>query len=501
MNPSRALVVFLTILAVCMALFWFAWRDFNGQQHDNRLQLVDAATEHARHFDQQLITPWAEERKRRIPANFIDCLQTSEVAVKGGRPLWPVGNLASVEQLREWTLETGEGIRMKPERLKEFEKLVSVDPYLLDVWTATTGGDPKITGELLEAALMEAGKAESRGSDLLDVTGGFWTFHQDIEGHGEVWRAVRIPVPTLLTGNRHFIMATSGAGKDVLHATKILGTTVNWVLTEEGGRFLGQQGSRQGLYLSGAITGIVLIYGFIFFVRSQGHLQRQARLREQLVSDISHELRTPVTTLQMYAEMLRDGRVPEARKADYFGNMARESKRLGRLIDNILDFTRLNRRGLSLHLRPIGGVELEGLLADAIEPLDQGGRVRRKIPADLSINADPEAVVQVVYNLVANALKYAPEGPVDLEASMTADSTVLSVRDRGPGIPSDEVPHLFEPFFRGRRAHEAQIQGSGLGLGISQALMQAMGGSLEFRPGGPGAHFAALFPKSPGGSS
>ena len=108
-------------------------------------------------------------------------------------------------------------------------------------------------------------------------------------------------------------------------------------------------------------------------------------------------------------------------------------------------------------------------------------------------SCDMEAVIQVFYNLVSNALKYSETGQIDLKSICTDDKIVIIIQDNGEGITVEDAKNLFESFYRGERAHQQQIRGSGLGLGIARGLMEAMEGRLDFTGNHPGASFEATF--------
>ena len=108
-------------------------------------------------------------------------------------------------------------------------------------------------------------------------------------------------------------------------------------------------------------------------------------------------------------------------------------------------------------------------------------------------SCDMEAVIQVFYNLVSNALKYSESGPIELKSTCTDDRIVITIQDKGEDITVEDAKHLFESFYRGEKAHQQQIHGSGLGLGIARGLMEAMGGRLDFVGNHLGACFEATF--------
>jgi signal transduction histidine kinase len=307
------------------------------------------------------------------------------------------------------------------------------------------------------------------------------------------WRANVIPEDLLAYDNKYVRLSTDRSSDDLLNH-QFLGTNFNWTLTTEGNEFLYQVKGGRGLVLSVVLTIGVFIYAIFFFYRNQEMLARQSALREQMVSDISHELRTPVTTIRLYAEMLRDGKVKEKKKQQlYYNRVVNESIRLGRLIENVLDFSRIRQHRLNLELKSLKLETLQHKLEEVIDFLDENNRVIFYWQKDEIVLADIEASIQVFYNLINNALKYSESGPITINSRCTDKKIVVIMQDQGKGILPEEAKYLFESFYRGKRAHRKQIQGSGLGLGIARGLMEAMNGRLNFVGNCPGACFEVTF--------
>ena len=216
------------------------------------------------------------------------------------------------------------------------------------------------------------------------------------------------------------------------------------------------------------------------------------RLRTNFVSDVSHELRTPLTAIKGTIETLQDGAADDPTVRDHFlHTVATETERLIRLTNELLLLTRADAGRLDLHLAPTDLVasarravaQLEGRahekhIAITIEPPDV-------LPPAL---ADADRIHQVLVNLLDNAVKFTPaRGQVSISFGRTGEQVCCSVADTGPGIPGDEIPHLFERFYRGDRSRtRAESEsGTGLGLAIARAIVEAHGGHiwLESEPG------------------
>jgi two-component system sensor histidine kinase BaeS len=223
-------------------------------------------------------------------------------------------------------------------------------------------------------------------------------------------------------------------------------------------------------------------------------LDRQEQLRRDLVADVAHELRTPVAILQAGHEALLDG-VVEA-TPDQLTSLRDEVLRLARMVDDLQTLAAADAATLQLSLRRCDLAEVTAAAADSLAGRFEAASltVERQL-APASVMADPRWLHQVVTNLLTNALKFTPAGGgVTVQSGTTGQpgtttppestrppgttgrSAVLRVTDTGTGIPADELPHIFERFWRGRQA--AQTSGSGIGLAVAAELARAHGGQL-----------------------
>jgi signal transduction histidine kinase len=206
------------------------------------------------------------------------------------------------------------------------------------------------------------------------------------------------------------------------------------------------------------------------------------RLRE-FVADVSHELRTPIAALRMYTELQRDGEVDETTRRELLERSTEQIGRLEWLSTNLLDLSRIDAGIFPLDIR-------EGDLRDPIQAVVQAlseVAVGRQISLDSSVPAQPvelrfdrERIVQLLTNLVGNALKFTPpSGAVSVRLSESDDVVAIDVQDTGPGIPPEELPRIFDRFYRGTNIGEARASGSGLGLAIVRSIVEMHGGELE----------------------
>jgi len=236
-------------------------------------------------------------------------------------------------------------------------------------------------------------------------------------------------------------------------------------------------------------------------LRSAARATQLSQMKSEFVSHVSHELRTPLASIRVFGEFLRLGRVSEPEKVREYGEyIEAESGRLTQLVNDILDFSKIDSGRRSLRFED---VDLADVVDETLRGLDvrlrQGGfGVEVRVPAEPlpPIWADRAAVVQVLTNLLENALKYSGGArEVIVELAPEAGCVTLCVTDRGPGIHPAEQERIFERFYRagGGLVHEAK--GSGLGLAIVRHLVEAHGGSVGVRSRlGEGSTFRVRWP-------
>lgn len=233
------------------------------------------------------------------------------------------------------------------------------------------------------------------------------------------------------------------------------------------------------------------------FNEMAGRLEAVEATRRRLLADLAHEMRTPVATLDGYLEGLEDGVVSVDEQT--LATLRIQTARLARLTEDITAVSRAEEHQLDLHPRR---VRVEQLLAVAIDSVadryaERGVTLTREAGEGLpAVEVDPDRIGQVLANLLDNALRHTPAGgSVAVSARSAADGRTVQIRvaDTGAGIPAEHLPHVFERFYRVDRARDRAHGGSGIGLAIAKALVEAHGGSITASSDGPGRGAAFTF--------
>ena len=213
------------------------------------------------------------------------------------------------------------------------------------------------------------------------------------------------------------------------------------------------------------------------FNRMASSLAEHERERRDFIANAAHELRTPLTNLQGYLEALRDGVI--APTPEQFGSLQEEAQRLVRL-SRSLDALADNERGD----RVVADFDLAQAVRSAYEVARPGFEakdiaVEMAIPERLVARAEPDGVAQVLANLLQNASRYTPHGgSASIRASSSREHAVVSISNSGDGIPSDDLPHVFERFYRVEKSRDAARGGAGIGLAIVKQVIEAAGGKV-----------------------
>ena len=231
------------------------------------------------------------------------------------------------------------------------------------------------------------------------------------------------------------------------------------------------------------LSSVVVIAGLFVILLAAERERRLSNLKSEFVANVSHELKTPLALVRMFGELLQSGRADtEEKRKQYLSIIVNESDRLNALIENVLDFAKVERGQAAYEFSP-------GRLAEPVGRAVEACRVRAErenVALSLTLEDVPElmlderAVEIAVINLVDNALKYAPDGKrIDVVVRPVGSGAEVSVTDRGPGIAPEDRKRIFDRFVRGKTASGKQVRGSGIGLSLVKHIAEAHGGRVE----------------------
>jgi len=253
-----------------------------------------------------------------------------------------------------------------------------------------------------------------------------------------------------------------------------------------------------GLFIVG-LSGAILLGSTVLIWQAQRDA-REAQRKTTFVANVSHELKTPLTSIRLFADMLHDGRVKdEAKQRAYLQTMVNETQRLTRLVNNVLDFSRLERgqRRAQVETLDLGVAVAEMIEAQRERLLADGLALSSRLPdAPLQVPVDRDALEQILLNLLDNAAKYASSGGrAEVLLQGLPDQWTLRVHDFGPGIPPSERKRVFAAFHRSDDRLTSERPGCGLGLSIAARLAEEMGGHLTLEGNEPtGCAFVLTVP-------
>jgi two-component system, OmpR family, phosphate regulon sensor histidine kinase PhoR len=238
------------------------------------------------------------------------------------------------------------------------------------------------------------------------------------------------------------------------------------------------------------LAALIAAAGVITVARAYVNERQLAALKSDFVANVSHELKTPLASVRMFGEMLLSKRVSsEAKQREYLQIIVGESERLTNLIDNVLDFAKVERGSDAYHFEPGDVVEIVRLVVDSLRFRAEQQKVELRVATEpCTAVFDASALSLAVANMVDNALKYAKGtewievrvGPATPEPTGPNGESAVRIRiaDHGPGIDHDEQSRVFERFVRGRVAYEHRVRGSGIGLALVKHIAEAHGGKV-----------------------
>jgi len=233
------------------------------------------------------------------------------------------------------------------------------------------------------------------------------------------------------------------------------------------------------------------------FNRMSGELARAQDLRRQMTADIAHELRTPLSVILGHVDALAEGVLPA--NADTFDVIREETTQLGRLVEDLRTLSRADAGELALNLQSISPQTLLERARAAQRPFAVEKQIELSLEVESDtphITVDAERMAQVLGNLLSNALRYTPEGgTITLHTAAAEEGVEIRVADSGAGIEAEELPHVFNRFYRGDKSRQRETGGSGLGLAIAKSIVELHGGRIWAESErGQGATFVVWLP-------
>ncbi|NQZ89998.1 MAG: HAMP domain-containing histidine kinase [Colwellia sp.] len=264
----------------------------------------------------------------------------------------------------------------------------------------------------------------------------------------------------------------------------------------------GQSG--EFLILIALLLVLALVFGTYALFRLTYRQSQLAQQHQDFISAVSHELKTPITSIKMYGEILKNGWVDEIKREKYYDFIYSESERLSRLISNILQISQVSRNSLDLEMTLVTTNELANVIDSTIDSQIKQSGFKYKLSVDSTINnkniiLDIDAFIQIMINLVDNAIKYSSRSSqqqIDITFSVSSKNKIsISVRDYGIGIAKGEVDKVFELFYRIGDELTRDSKGTGIGLALVKELTHAMNGQVKVINHNKGVEFKLSFPE------
>jgi two-component system phosphate regulon sensor histidine kinase PhoR len=291
----------------------------------------------------------------------------------------------------------------------------------------------------------------------------------------------------------------SPSGADAIEGVSLLSDGLGFRVRLADPAALRAKSTRSTRVLGALVAGsaaLAVALATLLFLRMRA-ARRTSELRTSFVASVSHELRTPIASVRMLSELLADGKIEEAERAEVAEALAREARRMGDTVERFLSYARMEKGKLVARKAKEDVALLVRERASAFEARHEGVEVTLDVPDELVGEVDRAQIELVVDNLLENAKKYAPNGqPYEVVLRDDDGTLVLSVSDSGPGVPRGVRSTIFKPFERGDARLSAATEGTGLGLALVRAAAEAHGGTavLEERSA-PGATFTVRLPR------
>ncbi len=358
-----------------------------------------------------------------------------------------------------------------------------------------------------------------------DGAAGFLLFYAPVPQSSEVWRG-RALVPARITEVLNSTLAPLFFGQPFAGALRTAQGDVVWsnlpnnttlapgepLRSISGWEIVFSQPARNGWgtqrvwlwYGFILLLVVMLLVGLAMTARVVRHEMELSRLQNEFIAAISHEFKSPLTSIRLLMERLTSGRLHEAAAAhEYHNAINRETARLERLVNRLLESQQIQAGQKQYHFTDADLSEIAATAAAQLQPQAEAKGIRLETviqPALPLLPLDQVALLDALENLLDNAIKYSPAGTrVKLTAQATAQGVCIDVRDEGIGIEPNDLPRIFDRFYRGQPGNQHSVKGTGLGLALVKAAVEAHGGSVavESQPG-QGSRFTLQLPGKEG---
>jgi signal transduction histidine kinase len=406
--------------------------------------------------------------------------------------------LYAAERLISAGLDADEARQYVIKRARSIRWLPPVQAYLLQTLMGESeAADDRPVREALSLEIHDIGQIMALANDLNRLSRIDFPFHASpgktvwLAYGDEPWlltvmsRASFTPPVILAVSSKKIIppnvtVTAARSDSSVPVGEGFVDLEVEW----PAGRFAQATAIPRFLYPAG--IGLILFITMLaayLLLRDVSREIEVAEMRSHFVASVSHELKTPLTAIRMFAETLAMGRAGDERtRSEYLHTVVHESERLSRLVDNVLDFSRIEQGKKIYRMQCVSLPEVVRAAANAMQyPLTQEGfelnvAIDENLPA---VMADADALQQAILNLLANAMKYSGDArEIDLYLMPLENEAVIRVVDRGIGIRAEDQPKIFEKFYRVRSVQSDRIAGTGLGLTLVTHIVKAHGGRL-----------------------
>ncbi len=338
---------------------------------------------------------------------------------------------------------------------------------------------------------------------ILLLLGPQWLKAQLDEDRGSSFAKQGIAI-VLTDAEGHPVLGSQAAGSSRLTVRLASETQLPWnvrALTIDPDSVFAPTRTRSRILIAAlGLISVLILAGAYLVGRAVTREMAVSRLQSEFVSSVSHEFRTPLASLCLFSDLLASGRVSgDADRDEYYGVLVRESRKLRRLVEGLLNFGRMEAGAMKYQFETVDPAELVRELSEDFqhEAGDSGCRIEMITDKETPlVNADRTVLGSAVWNLLDNAVKYSPGGQkIWVDVRKEGGRAAIRVRDQGPGIPVSEQKRIFEKFTRGEAARRSGIEGTGVGLAMVHRIMTAHGGEvrLESEPG-RGSTFTLLLP-------